>query len=98
MAVNELERFLDLPLSSVTKGTKPVRKGMEFPLDKFTEYVKTKLNVDVTHNPEVRQFSHGQSNPTYLIDFGPSFKKYVLRKKPPGKLLPSAHAVEREYR
>jgi aminoglycoside phosphotransferase (APT) family kinase protein len=45
---------------------------------------------------EVRQFKGGQSNPTYLVraDCG----DFVLRKQPPGKLLPSAHAVDREYR
>ncbi|HWE45443.1 MAG TPA: phosphotransferase family protein [Caulobacteraceae bacterium] len=45
---------------------------------------------------ELRQFQGGQSNPTYLIDT-PN-RRFVLRKKPPGKLLPSAHMVEREYR
>lgn len=44
----------------------------------------------------LRQFQGGQSNPTYLIET--PTKKFVLRKKPPGKLLPSAHMVEREYR
>jgi aminoglycoside phosphotransferase (APT) family kinase protein len=44
----------------------------------------------------VRQFKGGQSNPTYWIASGDV--ALVLRKKPPGKLLPSAHAVEREYR
>jgi aminoglycoside phosphotransferase (APT) family kinase protein len=44
----------------------------------------------------VAKFKGGQSNPTYLI-VTPA-KKYVLRRKPPGKLLPSAHAVDREYR
>ena len=44
----------------------------------------------------VKKFKGGQSNPTYLITT-PS-KKYVLRRKPPGKLLPSAHAVDREYK
>jgi aminoglycoside phosphotransferase (APT) family kinase protein len=44
----------------------------------------------------VRQFRGGQSNPTYLLE-SPS-GKYVLRRKPPGKLLKSAHAVDREYR
>ncbi|KAK4748460.1 hypothetical protein SAY87_015046 [Trapa incisa] len=46
-----------------------------------------------------RQFRHGQSNPTYLIEVGSgnSLKQYVLRRKPPGILLQSAHAVEREY-
>uniref|UniRef100_A0A8D2JA34 Acyl-CoA dehydrogenase family member 10 n=1 Tax=Varanus komodoensis TaxID=61221 RepID=A0A8D2JA34_VARKO len=44
----------------------------------------------------LRQFSHGQSNPTYLLAL--RGRQLVLRKKPPGKLLPSAHAVEREFR
>jgi aminoglycoside phosphotransferase (APT) family kinase protein len=44
----------------------------------------------------VRQFDGGQSNPTYLIDA--SSGRYVLRRKPPGALLPSAHAVDREFR
>ncbi len=44
----------------------------------------------------VRQFKGGQSNPTYKIDAGSG--AYVLRRKPPGKLLPSAHAVDREFR
>ena len=45
---------------------------------------------------QLRQFQGGQSNPTYLIET--PTKKFVLRKKPPGKLLPSAHLIEREYR
>lgn len=44
----------------------------------------------------LRQFQGGQSNPTYLIES--SARRFVLRKKPPGKLLPSAHMVEREHR
>ena len=42
------------------------------------------------------QFQGGQSNPTYFLESPGG--KYVLRRKPPGKLLPSAHAVDREYR
>ena len=45
---------------------------------------------------EVRQFAGGQSNPTFLVES--ANHRYVLRRKPLGKLLPSAHAVEREYR
>jgi len=45
---------------------------------------------------EVEQFRGGQSNPTYLLTCGP--QRYVMRRKPPGKLLPSAHAVDREFR
>jgi aminoglycoside phosphotransferase (APT) family kinase protein len=44
----------------------------------------------------IRRFRGGQSNPTFLLTTGE--KRYVLRKKPPGALLPSAHAIEREYR
>ncbi|MBI2714328.1 MAG: phosphotransferase family protein [Rhizobiales bacterium] len=44
----------------------------------------------------VKQFKGGQSNPTYLLET--PTRCYVLRRKPPGKLLPSAHAVDREYR
>jgi aminoglycoside phosphotransferase (APT) family kinase protein len=43
----------------------------------------------------VRQFQGGQSNPTYHL--ATPTGEYVLRKKPPGTLLPSAHAVDREY-
>lgn len=45
----------------------------------------------------VEQFQGGQSNPTYRITT-PSGATFILRRKPPGKLLPSAHAIEREYR
>lgn len=45
---------------------------------------------------QIAQFRGGQSNPTYLLQAASG--KYVLRRKPEGKLLPSAHAVEREYR
>ena len=44
----------------------------------------------------LQQFPGGQSNPTYHLQSAHS--SYVLRKKPAGPLLPSAHAVEREYR
>ncbi|MEL6575736.1 MAG: phosphotransferase family protein [Pseudomonadota bacterium] len=43
-----------------------------------------------------RQFSGGQSNPTYRLETPAA--SYVLRRKPPGVLLPSAHAIDREYR
>ncbi len=42
------------------------------------------------------KFKGGQSNPTYLIEAASG--RYVLRRKPPGQLLPSAHAVDREFR
>ena len=44
----------------------------------------------------VEEFAGGQSNPTYLLNAGG--QQYVMRRKPPGELLKSAHAVDREYR
>ena len=52
--------------------------------------------ADYTGPLRVNQFKGGQSNPTYeLVTPG---RTYVLRRKPPGNLLPSAHAVDREFR
>lgn len=48
------------------------------------------------HDLRIRKFPGGQSNPTYLLQA--QDKKFVLRRKPYGVLLPSAHAVEREFR
>lgn len=45
---------------------------------------------------DVRQFNRGASNPTFLLTTPGA--RYVLRKKPPGRLLPSAHQVDREFR
>ena len=45
----------------------------------------------------IEQFKGGQSNPTYRLTAADG-RRFVLRRKPPGKLLPSAHAVDREYR
>lgn len=53
---------------------------------------------DVAHPVSVKQFTYGQSNPTYILTDAKG-ARYVLRKKPPGTLVsPTAHAVEREYR
>ena len=56
-----------------------------------------KENVPGFEGPiTAKQFGFGQSCPTYELTT-PN-KKYVMRRKPPGKLLPSAHAVDREYK
>jgi aminoglycoside phosphotransferase (APT) family kinase protein len=56
-----------------------------------------RANVENPAEPlELSQFNRGASNPTYLITAGQ--RRWVLRKKPPGQLLPSAHQVDREYR
>ncbi len=55
-------------------------------------------NVDGFTPPiSTGQFHGGMSNPTFMLTDGAG-KRYVLRKKPPGNLLPSAHAVDREFK
>ena len=72
---------------------------MTHPLDLPAESLATYLeaNIEGFRGPLVAtKFKGGQSNPTYRIDAASG--AYVLRRKPPGKLLPSAHAVDREFR
>ncbi len=73
----------------------PVRMPIASMRVRLGEYLQNNLE-GYTGPLNVQQFEGGQSNPTFLIGCGGN--KYVLRKKPPGKLLPSAHQVEREYR
>src|SRR5262245_14368003 len=75
------------------KGTGPVRDAHRFDEEALARWL---AEHDLEPQLEVRQFKGGQSNPTFWL--GAPSHAYVLRKKPPGKLLPSAHAVEREYR
>ena len=80
----------------------PVREVAEkqrFDERRLETYLKRTLD-DFGQGLEVRQFQGGASNPTFLLTTetsgGP--RRYVLRKKPPGALLASAHQVEREHR
>src|SRR5689334_6285290 len=73
----------------------PVRDSHRFDEAKLTAYIAAHL-PGFTPPMALRQFQGGQSNPTFLLESGG--RRWVLRKKPPGKLLPSAHMVEREYR
>ena len=80
---------------SATPETTPVREVHRFDEESLIRYLTRHL--DGFRAPcAIRQFEGGQSNPTFLLQTAGG--NYVLRKKPPGKLLPSAHAVEREYR
>ncbi|MCG8490218.1 MAG: phosphotransferase family protein [Sneathiellales bacterium] len=81
--------------SSDFSGTTAVREQHQFDAGALQKYMQS--NVEGFEGPlEVSQFKGGQSNPSYLLTT-PS-KKYVMRRKPPGKLLPSAHAVDREFK
>jgi aminoglycoside phosphotransferase (APT) family kinase protein len=76
-------------------GTKDVEERHKFNEANLDEWMRE--NVEGYTGPlKVSQFKGGQSNPTYRLDT-PN-RSYVLRRKPFGKLLPSAHAVDREYR
>ena len=76
-------------------GTTDVRDAHRFDIAALETYMKSHV-PDFEGPITVEQFKGGQSNPTYkLITPG---RSYVLRRKPPGKLLKSAHAVDREYR
>ena len=79
----------------IADETTEVRPAHRFEIEPLSEWMER--NVAGFRRPlQVRQFAGGQSNPTFLLDAGG--EHFVLRKKPPGKLLPSAHQVDREYR
>jgi aminoglycoside phosphotransferase (APT) family kinase protein len=76
-------------------GTKDVAPALRIDAARLEQYLGTHV-AGFAGPLTVKQFKGGQSNPTYLLQTPSRF--YVLRRKPPGKLLPSAHAVDREYR
>jgi aminoglycoside phosphotransferase (APT) family kinase protein len=71
-------------------GTKPVEERHRIDAAALEKFLGLKLE-------RIEQFKGGQSNPTYRLTAADG-RRFVLRRKPPGKLLPSAHAVDREYR
>lgn len=76
-------------------GTKEVSENLKFDISKLQQWIDA--NIQSSGKIQlVEQFKGGQSNPTYKIKT--ENNSLVLRRKPPGKLLPSAHAVDREYR
>jgi aminoglycoside phosphotransferase (APT) family kinase protein len=76
-------------------GTTEVREGLHFSTSRLHDFMVSHVE-GFRGALQVRQFRGGQSNPTYLLEAGS--RRYVLRRKPPGKLLKSAHAVDREFR
>lgn len=79
-----------------TPGTVAVRAAHRFNEAALADYLKGRV-AGAESGLSIRQFQGGQSNPTFLLATGDG-RRYVLRKKPPGKLLPKAHQVEREHR
>jgi aminoglycoside phosphotransferase (APT) family kinase protein len=76
-------------------GTKDVAEALKIDAARLEQYLAAQVK-GFAGPLIVKQFKGGQSNPTYLLQTPAC--SYVLRRKPPGKLLPSAHAVDREYR
>jgi aminoglycoside phosphotransferase (APT) family kinase protein len=81
--------------TTLTSDTIPVRETHRFDVDALERYLGSRI-PGFAGPVTVTQFQGGQSNPTYRLST--PGHEYVLRRKPPGKLLPSAHAVDREYR
>ncbi|WP_022701601.1 MULTISPECIES: phosphotransferase [Oceanicaulis] len=82
-------------LDDTYTGTKPVADALKFDQAALERWMQA--HVEGFAGPlTIEQFKGGQSNPTYKLETPKA--RYVLRRKPPGKLLPSAHAVDREYR
>jgi aminoglycoside phosphotransferase (APT) family kinase protein len=83
------------PMLELPTGLGEVREAHRFDEQALDRYLQQHLD-GYRGELTIRQFEGGQSNPTFLITSGD--RRYVLRKKPPGALLPKAHQVEREYR
>ncbi len=76
-------------------GTRESAPALRLDAARLEQYLAAQ--IDRFDGPlTISQFKGGQSNPTYLLQT--PGRRYVLRRKPPGKLLPSAHAIDREYR
>lgn len=76
-------------------GTKEVPQGLAVDTAALERWLADHV-ADFAGPATLRQFKGGQSNPTYLVET--PARRYVLRRKPPGRLLASAHAVDREFR
>jgi aminoglycoside phosphotransferase (APT) family kinase protein len=82
-------------LGPIPSNVGDVRPAHRFDEAKLAEWLRA--NLEGLKGPiAVRQFHGGASNPTFLVEAGD--ERLVLRKKPPGQLLASAHQVDREYR
>jgi aminoglycoside phosphotransferase (APT) family kinase protein len=82
--------------TEANSGTREVSERLRFDVAALEQWMAHHV-PGVAGPLSVSQFKGGQSNPTYRIDT-PSGRSFVLRRKPPGTLLPGAHAVDREAR
>eukprot|EP01120_Amphizonella_sp_Union-15-10_P015894 TRINITY_DN8253_c0_g1_i3.p1 TRINITY_DN8253_c0_g1~~TRINITY_DN8253_c0_g1_i3.p1 ORF type:complete len:363 (-),score=58.95 TRINITY_DN8253_c0_g1_i3:39-1127(-) len=86
-----------LPLIPDPPKTGPVRKNHLFDKDALEKYLQQNLPQFKGNIQAFLQFDSGQSNPTFYLRDSEN-NEFVLRKKPPGKLLIGAHQIEREYK
>jgi aminoglycoside phosphotransferase (APT) family kinase protein len=82
--------------TTLTTDTIDVLPQHRFDEARLTQYLQEHID-GFTAPLSVTQTQGGMSNPTFILTDATG-KRYVMRKKPPGKLLPSAHAVDREFR
>ncbi|HEV2170309.1 MAG TPA: phosphotransferase family protein, partial [Candidatus Binatus sp.] len=82
-------------MNALENSVTPVRENHRFDESRLEHYLRDHL-PGFRGPLTVRQFVGGQSNPTFMLETPDA--RLVMRKKPPGTLLPSAHAVEREHR
>ena len=99
VALADLSAITGFDVRGYAPGTEVPRRK-EFSHTSLYNYLVSHCGVTPTANGAndlvLREFSHGQSNPTYYVRCGT--RQLVLRKKPPGALVSkTAHAVEREY-
>jgi aminoglycoside phosphotransferase (APT) family kinase protein len=78
-------------------GTRPVAPQHAFDVDRLAAWLQAHMPSLAAGPLQVAQFKGGQSNPTFMLTAADG-QRYVMRRKPPGVLLPSAHAVDREFR
>ena len=81
--------------AQIRTGIQEVDPRHKLDVAKLEEFVRSSLD-EFDGTLRVRQFVGGQSNPTYLLSDGT--REWVLRRKPPGQLVSSAHATDREFR
>ncbi len=82
-------------MSNAHTGTRPITDKDGLDTTRLAAWMKDHV-AGFSGELQVEKFKGGQSNPTFMLSAGD--RKYVMRRKPPGKLLPSAHAVDREYK
>lgn len=88
-------RKLEPSMSATKSGKSPEADVSDFDVTRLFDFLRARI-AGLEGTGEIVPIAGGQSNPTYEIRF--ANRKLVLRKRPPGELLPSAHAVDREYR